>query len=434
MSFSLIVRNSGWLIAGKCLTLGAAFLSVAVVARVYGPSAFGALSLSLSIAALLVPVIQLGLNSIVTRDLVNEPERQGEILGTVMLMRSAGTIFSMLVVAVLIAMGVFTDVTIGNYVQVLLLGELIKVGLAFSFWFESKTQGRVVALCELSATLVACALRVVLSLLGVDFKYIVYSHALEGALIGVAYIVAFRLWAQPRQKLTVSASLAFYYLKRCAPLIASSATAVVYQKIDQVMLAYYMDHAAVGVYAVASRISEIWYFVPTMIAVSAFPTILSARIKSEAEYRDYLQRIFDYLALLGFAAALAITFVGPSFIQLFFGSEYAMAATILMVHVWGGVFISMRALASKWILAEDVLRYSLISQGAGAVVNVVLNMIMIPMYGLLGAAVATMIAYAVAGYLIFAISPATRIIFIMMSKSLILRGLWVHLRFRALKN
>lgn len=434
MSFALIIRNSGWLIVGKCLTLGMAFLSVAVVARVYGPSEFGALSLSLSIVTLLIPLIQLGLNGIVTRDLVNRPDWQGKILGTVILMRSVGTAFSMLMIALLIWLGIFDDFTISSYVQILLLGELAKVGLTFSFWFESRTQGRVVALCEFFATLTASILRIALSALEVDFKYIVYSHALEGGLIGIIFAFAFRLWAQPRHRLSVSSSLAIYYLKRCAPLIASSATAVVYQKIDQVMLAHYMDHTAVGIYAVASRISEVWYFVPTMIAVSAFPTILNARMKSDVVYRAYLQRIFDYLALLGFFAAIATVFISPWFIDLLFGSGYSEASAVLVVHVWGGVFISMRALVSKWILAEDILRYSLISQGAGALINVALNIVMIPLWGLMGAAISTLIAYAVAGYVVFCISSRTRPVFIMMTKSLTLHGLWVHIGYKTVKN
>lgn len=418
------MRNSGWLVAGKSLTLGLAFISIAVVARVYGPSTFGALSLSLSIVALLIPFIQLGLNSIVTRDLVNDPGRQGEILGTVMVMRSVGTLISMLMIALLVVFGSFSDASIENYVQILLLGELAKVGLVFSFWFESKTQGKIVAICEFLATFIACTTRVVFSFLKMDFEYIVYAHAFEGALIGSFYMVAFRFWARPVQRVEFSLSLAFQYLKKCLPLVASSLTAVIYQKIDQVMLAYYMDHAAVGVYAVASRISEMWYFVPTMIAVSAFPTILNAKTESLLEYNSYLQRIFDYLALIGFSAAICVTVVSPFFIVSFFGPEYSSSVAILVVHVWGGVFISMRALVSKWILAEDILRYSLISQGAGAIINIALNTIMIPLYGPLGAGIATLIAYATAGYLIFAISPATREVFFMMTKSLFFHGIW----------
>ena len=83
-----------------------------------------------------------------------------------------------------------------------------------------------------------------------------------------------------------------------------------------------------------------------------------------------------------------------------FGETYAESVPILVTHVWAGVFVFMRALLSKWLIAEDLLKLSMLSQVLGALVNIILNLKLIPVYGPVGAAYATLISQAVAGYLV----------------------------------
>ncbi len=116
-------------------------------------------------------------------------------------------------------------------------------------------------------------------------------------------------------------------------------------------------------------------------------------------------------------AALGLSLVGPIAITAVFGEEYQSAGLLLAVHVWGGVFMAPRALVSKWLIGEDMIRHSMLSQAGGAILNILLNVLFIPMYGPLGAAMATIVSYAFSGYFLFFLTPSTRIVAIMMTRA-----------------
>jgi len=131
-----------------------------------------------------------------------------------------------------------------------------------------------------------------------------------------------------------------------------------------------------------------------------------------------LQQIFDVMLLSSLGIMIPIIFIGAFSIPLIFGDVYGPASSILIVHVLAMPFIFMGTAFVRWIVVEKLTRFFLFSQGAGIVVNGVLNLILIPILGGVGAAIATVISYAIALYLILAFHPQTRPIFAMMSFSL----------------
>jgi O-antigen/teichoic acid export membrane protein len=403
------VRMSAWLIAGHAISLLFSLISLGVIARVYGAADFGSLSLSLAIVGLVSPLIQLGLNAVVTRDLVIGRQHQGEILGTVVALRVLAAASALLLFAL-----AFFFLRPGEeyilFVIVLLLAEVLRAGVVFSFWFESVSKGSVIAFATIGVALIVALARVALAFWGVDFIWIISSYVLEAALLGGFFWAAYRRWGGGA-RLEFSGEVALGYLAKCFPLIVSGITVSVYKKIDQLMLMHYFDVVAVGVYGLAARLSEAWHFIPLMVATAIFPHMIRLRESGSAGYYRYIEQVMTLLACIGYAAALGISIFAVYFLVPLVGEEYRASVPIVLIHVWGGVFIAVRALASKWIIAEDMLRFSLVSQGMGAVINVILNVLLIPYWGGEGAAIATVISYLVAGYLIFYFSQRTKPIF-----------------------
>jgi O-antigen/teichoic acid export membrane protein len=157
-----------------------------------------------------------------------------------------------------------------------------------------------------------------------------------------------------------------------------------------------------------------------------FPVLWSRR-SDAAAYSRSLQGSLDALVAMSLTLAVLVQFIGGPLVELLFGARFAASAPVLQIHIWAGVFIFMRALLSRWLLAEDLLRFSLVTHVTGAVMNVVLNLLLIPRYGAVGAAIATVIAYACAGWLALFLSPRTRPMGWMMAKALVL-----PFRFKAL--
>ena len=118
--------------------------------------------------------------------------------------------------------------------------------------------------------------------------------------------------------------------------------------------------------------------------------------------------------------AVLTTFSAGWLIPFLFGAEYLLSVEVLLVHIWAAILVFMRALLSKWLIAESLLKISFLSQVSGAIANIILNYFLIPMMGPVGAAYATVVSYAVASYAILFLRKETRPMALVVTRSLIL--------------
>jgi O-antigen/teichoic acid export membrane protein len=152
------------------------------------------------------------------------------------------------------------------------------------------------------------------------------------------------------------------------------------------------------------------------IATAAFPAIIAKRREDFAAYERYVQSLYDCMAWLGIGVAVVATSSAGWIVPLLYGPAYAEAAAILTVQIWAGVAVSMSFVHSRWLLAEGLQRYGLLYTAAGAVVNVTLNLILIPKHGALGAAWATVFAQ-IGPVFIQLLLPKARRNFMMMART-----------------
>ena len=130
-------------------------------------------------------------------------------------------------------------------------------------------------------------------------------------------------------------------------------------KIDQVMIKEMMNAEAVGQYAAAVRLSEVWYFIPMVITASLFPAIINAKKKNENLYYLRLQRLYDFMAFMAIAIALPMTFLSDWIVELLYGAQYNQAGSVLVIHIWAGVFVFLGVASAKWFLVENLQMLSL---------------------------------------------------------------------------
>ena len=187
-------------------------------------------------------------------------------------------------------------------------------------------------------------------------------------------------------------------LKDSWPLIFSGMVIAVYMRIDQVMIKEMMNSEAVGQYAAAVRISEAWYFIPMVIASSLFPAIVNAKKQSEELYYARLQKLYDLMVWMAIAIALPMTFLSDWVVNLLYGSQYNQSGSVLMIHIWAGVFVFLGVAFSKYLTIENLTKKMFYRTFLGAILNIILNYFLIPKYGIKGAAVATLLSQFVANY------------------------------------
>jgi O-antigen/teichoic acid export membrane protein len=399
--------------------LGVNFAVTVMVARYLGPEDFGIYTYAISTAAIFASAGHMGLSGLVVREIVRNPLNRGEILGTTFTLKflgmALGYIFLLVYSAIYEGVGSLAFFAIAIAGAVL----LVKPSDIFDFWFQAFVQAKYSSIARLTGLCSAALLKVLFVTSGVGVIYFAGATLFEALCAGAVLFIAYwRKSGLPLSSWRFDLSRAKELLGQGWLVYLGSIFAVINLKIDQVMLRWMDGAEAVGIYGVAVQLSEAWYFVPTAIVATFFPKLIKLKEDSGLIFEKRLQHLFDLLFVLAFSVALTMSFVSEQLIEIFFGAHYADSAAVLVIHIWAAIFVFMRAAFSKWILIENALIFSLITQGIGAVINVVLNIILIPRYGVEGAAYATLFSYACSSFFSLALYSKTRPVFFMMLKSL----------------
>jgi len=424
-----VFSNTGWLAIEKIIIMGVSLAVSVFLARSLGPAGWGKLNYLLALVTLLGPFTSLGLNAIVTRELVNSPDEIDKIMITTIVLRLLSGIVGVVLCVMAASLLIGGELKELLLLVMLLLSSLFNSGKVVEFWFQARMENKYVSIYRVLLRLFFAIAKVLAVLLSDEFWVLVLVFALELAFLGLGYLVLFLSRGGVLNLRALDFSYGFGLVRQSFWLILSTMASVIYLKVDQIMLEKMQGDAAVGIYAVAVRLSEVWFFFPVAFAAAMFPVLLKLRSNERARYQQQLQITCDLLLYSSLVVTAAVIFVAPWFVVAVFGAEYVDSASVLSIHILGLSLVFMRALVSKWLIAESLLRYSLWSDGLGAITNVLLNLILIPMYGYWGAAWATVFSYLVSCYLCFWVFTETRPIAVVMSRSILLPINW-HKSFR----
>ena len=412
-SLAKIVDNISWLFFDKILRLGVGLLVGIWVARYLGPENFGLLNFAIAITGLFGAIAALGLQGVVVRDIVRDPCGARLTLGTAGLLQLAGGLVSFLFILGAIGYLRPDDTLARSVVAILGSMMLLKASEIAVYWFESQVQSKYTVWVQNSVFLVFAAVKVLLILQQAPLTAFVWAMLAEVALVATIMLVVMGLRGPALTSLRASTGRGKSLLLDSWPLILSAIAITVYMRIDQIMLGQMIGDQAVGIYSAAVRISEVWYFVPMAIAASVFPAILEAKKRSEAQYYARLQKLYDVMVIISLSVAIPMTFLATPIVSLLFGEAYLAAGPILAIHVWASVFVFLGVASSKWFLAENRQVLSLQRTALGAIANVGLNLWLIPLYGVIGAAIATVVSQAFAALLFDLLQAVTRPMFFM---------------------
>lgn len=412
--------NTSWMMGEKVFTMGLALVVSILVARYLGPENYGILSYAISLCSLFAIATHMGLSGLAVRELVNKPQEHEELMGTIFAIKLVGGLLATIAfISFIFAIGDINEVEF--WVLLLVSGIiLLKPFEVFDFWFQAKVMAKYSSIVRALSTIVLSLIKLVLVALGAHLLVFAGAYLFQALLVALLFVYFFKKEANiPLIKWKFKLLRAKQLLGQGWMIMLGAIFAILYLKIDQVMIRWMVNAEEVGVYSVAAKLSEAWYFIPGVILASVFPKLLELRKTDETKFKVRLQQLFDFLFVMAFTLAVIVSFISEPVINILYGIEFGKAAVILSIHIWAGIFIFMRAVFSKWILVEDAIAFSMITQGTGAGANVLLNFVFIPIYGGLGAAIATILSYAMASYFSLLFYKKSRPIFWMMTKSLI---------------
>lgn len=404
------------MLSEKAFRIVDAFFIGIWIARYLGPEEFGILSYAESFIYLFTAIATLGLDQIVVKELVKSRSKLDEILGTTFVLRIIGFVimFSLILISL-----TFLDNTKATRELILIISFSVALQSfkGIDFYFQSKVLSKYVTIANSVAVGIVALVKIVLILSDAPLVYFGYAIVLEWLLIAIGYMIAYSFVNLSILKWTFQIDVARELLSKSWPLIIGSIAAALYMKIDQVMIKEILDERAVGIYSVAVRLTSIWIFVTVAITQSVFPALVRAYQDDVEVFYQRLQKLYDVLIKIAFVVCIIYFIFAPYFVPILFGDVYSESTGVLVIYIWSIIFVFLSNASWSFYLNEGLERFSSVRLIIGAVLNIFINVYFIEWYGLKGAAYATLISYAVSGYLVNALFSKTKINFKMQSKA-----------------
>jgi O-antigen/teichoic acid export membrane protein len=414
---SKIIKNISWLLFDKLLRMGIGVIFVVLLARHLGPNEFGLYNYITSLVALFLALASLGLNAIVVKELV-ENNRDVKILKTSFYLRLVGGFISYILLICTVFILKPND-DLSKYLVVILgLRLFFTSSDIFKYWFESQINSKYTVIVENSVFLFFATLKIILIYYKVKFEIFIYLLALESVFIFFGMLYVFLKTGNSLDSLRFDLDKAKSLLSQSWPLVISSFAWVLYTKTDQIMIGQFIGNTEVGFYAAASRLSEIASFLPTIIVFSIVPSIIKLRTINEELYIKRFQQLYYIVTTLMVFLAILVTTLSTPIIRIIYGNLYSSAASVLVIQFWIVVAIGLAIVSGKYLVNSGQQKITMKRHIVGVLFNIPLNYFLIPIYGIDGAAVASLISLVFSNYVFDYFSKSTRLIFIQKTKSL----------------
>lgn len=406
------LKNTSWLFLEKILRLFSGLFVGLLVARYLGPEEFGLLNYAMSFAGIFLALSTLGLDSIVVREILKEDQNQNTILGTSFGLKIIGAIVMLFLILVTLSLSENTF-EVSLMIVILAFSAIFQSFNVIDFYFQALVKSKFVVYVNIGSLIVSAGIKLVLIYLQAPLIYFAAVFSFDVLFISIGLIYFYTKEKRQVKKWEFDKNFAKSLLSDSWPLIVAGVIVSIYMKIDQIMIKEMLGPAENGSYAAAVRISETWYFIPMAVSSSLFPAIINAKLQNIDLYKKRLQQLYNFMVGMSLLVALPVTFLNEFIIELLFGVDFMGAAPVLMIHIWAGIFVSLGVASGKWLINENLQKYSMYRTVFGAVVNIGLNFLLIPKYGIAGAAFTTLISQMTATWIFDLFFKKTRATFVM---------------------
>lgn len=388
-----LFENSGWLLIDKLSKLFPGIIIMALIGRHLGPEEFGIWNYALALTTIIGSVAILGMDRLAVKEIINNEQRQGTIVATVILMRICA---SMICMAISIGIVLFARKHQQLYLYCTIFSALMIILQSFDvldYFYQAKNKVKRVIMPKVAVFITFCIIKLIIIFLGGTLMTFLWASVIELLLTYLFIIMVFGYHNATDFTLRIDRSLAKTLLGQSWPLILSNLVVVLFMKIDLVLLDVLSNPAELGKYVGAARISELWYAIPTVISVAILPGLIQKKKISQNAYLLTLEKWLRLSFWLSAAIAILVTLTAHLIIPFLYGESYMAASWMLMIHIWAGIPVFLCIVLVQYLFVEGEYKIYLYANLYGLMVNVAINFFLIPAYGGIGAAIATVAAY-----------------------------------------
>ncbi|MCR5615897.1 MAG: oligosaccharide flippase family protein [Saccharofermentans sp.] len=386
-----ILSNSVWMIIQHLYSMLSSLIIISLVARYLGPSDYGLINYCASVITIFTTLAGLGLENLIVSEIIRNPDKEGGYLGTALVMRLISSFISYPLILGLIAALNPGDNTLLIVAAFQALGMVFQTYEVLVYWFRLKLKMKYVSIALVCAITVASVFRIILLVNKATVEWFALAISVQAFVAGVV-ITAFFI-KKKDVRLKVSAKDAGALLKISYNCIISSMSIIIYMEADKIILENMTDSAHVGIYSAAVLLATCWQFVPNALIDSSRPVVLEKRKISYEEYIGQFKLIMGGVNLMSFIFALMMSCLGWVVIFVIYGSEYMDAFVPLIVLSWSSFIGISGYTRTIWITGEGLYKYEKYFAVSAAILNIVLDVLFIWQFGIVGAAVATLITY-----------------------------------------
>ena len=411
-----ILKNASWIICCKIAQSALSFLITVLTARYFGPSNYGLINYAAAVVAFVAPVAQLGLSNIQVQEIVDEPNKEGEIIGT--------TLSMSLISAVFCIIGVISFSAIANKSETdtIVVCALYSIILLFQsaellqYWFQAKYLSKYSSITALIAFAIVTLYKIFLLATRKSIYFFAVSNAIDYVIITFALLAIYKKLGGKRLQFSVERAKKMFAKSKY--YIVANMMIAIFSQTDRIMLKSMINDTATGLYSAAISCASVAGFVYAAIIDSYRPTIFINYKSSKTSFENSMVQLYAIIIYLSALYCIAVVVFAEPIIKIIYGNAFLDAVPPLRIAVWYSTFSYLGMARNVWILAEGRQRYLWIINLSGALGNILINYILIPIIGVSGAAVASLLTQFFANIVVSYIISDTRRSVVLMFRAL----------------
>lgn len=398
----------------KVIRLTLLFIVNIKVAVYLGPSLYGELNYAINVVGLLTVLTTLGLDYIVVKKLIDQPEDELKILGTTLLLKLIGGILVFCLISLYVLMSNETQ-SIKTFLLIISASYWLYSLNVIDYYYQSKTYFKKIAYVQIAQVFITSSIRLIGIYLHADVIWFVFSWTFDLLFLALLFLISFR---KPKIfKWKIDFAIFKDLIRISLPLMLAGIAHSIYMRFDQIMVAQLVSNTAAGYYSFAVKIVNTLNFIPLVIVNAFYPSLTKLGIFSNRA-KDRFRLLASICVFILVIIACLITLFSDFIIISIAGESYLDASIILKVYVWSTVFLALGIIRNRYLMIASLEKLTLYYSLTGAAINIILNFVLIKYYGFAGAAFSTLITHFIVGYLVLYLRNDTRELFYLQSKGI----------------
>ena len=382
-------KNASWLIGSKVIQMLISLVVGILTARYLGPTSYGVINYGTAYVAFFTSLSSLGINSVIIKNFVDHPKEEGKTIGTTLVLRLLSSGLSCLIIFLIVF---FVDAGETETIAVVALCSLSLMFHVFetlNFWFQSKYLSKRVAVATLISYIFTSVYKIVLLILKKNVIWFAFTTSFDYIVYAVVIFYFYKKDHGPKW------SFSFKKVKELLGpshhFILSGLMVAIYGYTNKFILKHFVDATAVGYYSTATAICHMWTFVLQAIIDSMYPTIMQLYQTNRIAYERKNKQLYAIVFYTSVFVSLVITVFAPLIISILYGKDYLPAVAPMRVITWYTAFSYMGVARNAWIVCENRQKYLKFMYLGASIINVCLNILLIPFIGTVGAAIASLV-------------------------------------------